>query len=173
MFQDISQFSNFSDYLPIFTAIVVIELFVLFIFVGKISDYKTLSQWYKQYHIFAIIADVLSVFLGIIIARFISSTWFTAKTSMVMFISIVVVVQWIHDFLFYGLFTSVPYGKNKVFDLFKDYAKEAKFYAILGDSAIMISSVLLASLLANFNRNTNFILLIASLYLMPYIAGMQ
>ena len=79
MFKDISQFYNFSDYIPIFTAIIIVEFFTILIFVGNFISSKNLQMWYHEYHIFAIIADVLSVFLGIIISRFIYSLFFTAE----------------------------------------------------------------------------------------------
>ena len=166
-FQDISKFANMSDYLPIFTGIVIVEFIVLLIFVGHFIKSDTLDVWYHKYHIFAVVADILSVFLGIIIARFLYP-YFFSKFSIVLFLLVVVGIQWIHDILFYLLFTSVPYGKNKVFDLFKEYAKSAGITAILGDSSIMIGSVLIASLLANLSANANFILLLFFLYCIPY-----
>jgi hypothetical protein len=168
LFKDISNFSQLSDYLPIFTAIIIVEFITILIFVGRFVESKTLQQWYNQYHIFAVMADVLSVFLGIIIARFIYSSFFTGKFSLLLFMAIVVAIQWIHDICFYLLFTSVPRGKNKVFDLFKDYAGSAGITAILGDSTIMIASVLFASILANFDANTNIIIMLLFLYFIPY-----
>lgn len=171
MFKDISNFSQLSDYLPIFTAIIIVEFITILIFAGKFIESKTLQQWYHNYHIFAIGADVLSVFLGIIIARFIYSTFFTkdfAQFSLPVFLAIVLAVQWIHDICFYLLFTNVERGKNRVFDLFKDYAESAGITAILGDSTIMIGSVLFASILANFSVNTNIIILSLFLYFIPY-----
>jgi hypothetical protein len=172
LFQDISHFDKISDYLPIITAIIIVEFITIYIFVGKIIDSKTLQQWYGQYHIFAVMADVLSVFLGIIIARFIYSQLFH-KYSIVLFLALVVGIQWIHDICFYVLFTGVPIGKNKVFDLFKEYAKSAGFSAILGDSSIMIGSVFIASILANLSLNANFIILLFFLYCIPYTIYMQ
>lgn len=172
LFQDISHFDKISDYLPIFTAIIIVEFITIFIFVGKYVDSKTLQQWYHQYHIFAVMADVLSVFLGIIIARFIYSRIFK-EYSIVLFLALVVGIQWIHDICFYALFMGVPVGKNKVFDLFKEYAKSAGITAILGDSSIMIGSVLLASLLAHLSLNANFIIMLFFLYCIPYTIFMH
>ena len=54
-------------------------------------------------------------------------------------------------------------------DTFKDYAKEASYKAILADSGMMIMASLLAFYLVNQSTNTNIIVLIVFLYLLPYL----
>jgi hypothetical protein len=54
-------------------------------------------------------------------------------------------------------------------DTFKDYASEVSFKAILSDSGMMIMASLIGSYFASKNTNTNIIVLIISLYLMPYL----
>ena len=63
----------------------------------------------------------------------------------------------------------MPTGYNAMFDFFKEYAKEVKGLAILGDSFMMIISCLLSSYFATFSLNINLILLIFSVYLIPYM----
>ena len=78
-------------------------------------------------------------------------------------------MQIAHDILFYLLFKNVPRGVNKMLDTFKDYAKDVSYSAILSDSGMMIMSCLIASYLANKNTNTNIIVLISFVYLLPYL----
>ena len=54
-------------------------------------------------------------------------------------------------------------------DFFKDYAKEVGSNAILGYSFMMVLACLLSSHFAIYNLNTNLIILIVSLYFIPYI----
>lgn len=54
-------------------------------------------------------------------------------------------------------------------DTFKDYGKETSYKAILSDSGMMIMSCLIASYLVNTSANTNIIVLISSLYVLPYL----
>ncbi len=54
-------------------------------------------------------------------------------------------------------------------DMFKDYAEEVSAGAVVGDSIMITMAVLFASLFANYNNNTNVIILIIVTYLMPYI----
>ena len=79
------------------------------------------------------------------------------------------ILQITHDILFYIMITSIQKGSNKMIDVFKDYADEMSYYAIIGDSIMIIASVLIASYLANLDANTNIIILIASLYLLQFI----
>jgi hypothetical protein len=54
-------------------------------------------------------------------------------------------------------------------DFFKEYAKEVGLGAILGDSFMMILSCLLSSYFATYSLNANIILLIVSVYFLPYL----
>ena len=54
-------------------------------------------------------------------------------------------------------------------DTFKDYSNEASYKAILSDSAMMIMSCIVASYLVNTSTNSNIIILILSLYVLPYL----
>ena len=54
-------------------------------------------------------------------------------------------------------------------DIFKDYVKETSYYAIIGDSMMIIAIGLIASYLANFNANTNIIILVILIYLLQFI----
>ena len=64
---------------------------------------------------------------------------------------------------------NVPRGVNKMIDTFKDYANELSYKAIFADSGMMIMSCVVASYLVNRNLNTNVIVLISFLYLLPYL----
>lgn len=59
-------------------------------------------------------------------------------------------------------------GRSKIIDVFKDYGKENSFKAIIADSSMMILSILIASYLKSKTLNINVIVLIVSIYLVPY-----
>jgi hypothetical protein len=85
------------------------------------------------------------------------------------FIALALVVQFVHDMLFYAFFKSVPRGMNRMLDTFKDYAGEVSYKAVLADGGMMIMAALVASYLAGSTLNTNIIVLIVLLYLLPYL----
>lgn len=168
MFKNIANFNNINDYLPLFNAVLITDLFVIFLLNAKVIKSQVLKQWYSQYNLSAVIADVLIILIGLIITRAIY--YYVFETfSILKFVILAVIVQIVHDILFYVFFTNIPRGVNKMLDTFKDYAKDVSYKAILADSGMMIMSCLIASYLANKNTNTNIIVLISFVYLLPYL----
>jgi hypothetical protein len=171
MFANISHFYNTKDYLPILNAVLITDIVVIFLLAfGKIKS-NVLKKWYAKFNLGAVIADVLIIVIGILITRFLYPFFFT-KFHLIYFIGLAVLIQVIHDLLFYLFFLSFPLGKNRMIDTFKEYGKEVSFKAIFGDSCMMILACLLASFLASCSLNTNLIVLIVSIYLVPYLAFM-
>jgi len=167
--QDISKFNKISDYLPILNGAIAADIIVLFIlYYTKYFNSKYLKIWYEKYRLSAVIADVLILVIGIILARMVYYSIFD-KYNTIYFIGLILIIQIIHDILFYALFQSTPVGMNKMFDLFKSYAKEVSYGAILGDSFMIIIAIILAMFFASFSLNTNIILVIFLTYMIPYI----
>ena len=168
MFKNIADFNNINDYLPLFNAVLITDLFVIFLLNARVIKSQVLRKWYSQYNLSAVIADVLIILIGLIITRAIYYYVFDSF-SIIKFIILAVIVQITHDILFYVFFSNIPKGVNKMLDTFKDYANEVSYKAILADSGMMIMSCLIASYLVNKNTNTNIIVSISFLYLLPYL----
>jgi len=168
MFKDISNFTHTQDYLPIFTSVLITDLVVILLLNTNIIQSRVLREWYATYNLSAVIADVLIIFIGIIIARYLYSRLFKSYT-LLKFIGLAVTIQIIHDLLFYIFFKNVPRGVNRMLDTFKDYAKEVSYKAVLSDSGMMILASLLSAYLVGKNLNTNIIIMIVVVYLTPYI----
>lgn len=167
--QDISSFSKTQDYIAILNGSLVADIIVLLIvYYTPYFNSRYLMRWYEDYRLSAVIADVLILVIGMIIARYLFSV-FQVSWNIWKFLTAVLGIQIIHDVLFYVFFSSLPRGTNKMLDLFKDYAKEVKIGAILGDSFMIAIAVLLSSYFASLSTNTNIIILILSSYLVPYV----
>jgi hypothetical protein len=167
MFKDISGFNNINDYLPIITAILIVEIMVIMLTYSNMLG-KNLKLWYQQFLLSALLADVLIIFLGVILARAIYYYIFDTF-SIINLILIILVIQIVHDILFYLIIITIPRGSNKMIDMFKDYADEVSYRAILGDSMMIIATGLIASYLANFDANINIIISAVLIYLLQYI----
>jgi len=133
----------------------------------KLIKSVVLKEWYGKYNLSAVIADILIILIGLIIVRAIYYYVFDTF-SIIKFISLAVLVQVIHDVLFYLFFKNVPRGMNMMLDTFKDYANEMSYKAVLADSGMMILASLIASFLAGKTLNTNIIVLVVFVYLLPY-----
>ena len=168
MFKNIANFNNINDYLPLFNAVLITDLFVILLLNTRIIKSQGLKKWYSQYNLSAVIADVLIILIVLIITRAIYYYIFD-DFSLFKFIIVAVIIQITHDILFYILFNNTPRGVNKMLDTFKIYANEVSYKAILADSCMIIMSCLIATYLVNKNTNTNIIVLISFLYLLPYL----
>ena len=169
MFGDISNFNKISDYLPIFNGVLISELIIiLLIHVGFFKSIF-LKKWYLNFNISAVIMDVFILVIGFIITRYLYKKVFN-EYKLWKFIVLFLIIQIIHDILFYILFEHViPKGNNTVIDLFKKYGKEVGVGAIIGDSFMVIVSCIIASLLVNKNINLNIIFCILIIYIIPYL----
>jgi hypothetical protein len=172
IFKDISNFNNVSDYLAILNGCINADLIVLFLVFHGVFKSIYLKKWYKKYQLNAVLADVLILFIGIILTRFFYKYLFDAF-NIWKFTGLAVCIQIVHDLLFYLMFTSLPVGYNSMLDFFKEYAKEVGVGAILGDSFMMILACLMSSSFATYSLNINIIALIISIYFFPYMINYE
>jgi hypothetical protein len=166
-------YNNKFEYVPILTANIYADLFIIFVTYAKIYvKYKSLEGWYKKYRLSAMIADILIGVLYMLLGRYIVYKS-GLRVGLTAFAGICVFIQLIFDFLFYILFTITPNGTNDMLDYFKVYSKEAGPSALLGDSFLVIMAVILSALLNQSSYDTNIVLLIISIYLVPYFIYMK
>ena len=156
------------EFLPLLNAVLITDLFVILLLNMGAFKSEVLRKWYSQYNLSAVIADVLIILIVLIISRAIYYKIFETF-SLFNFIVLAVILQVVHDLLFALLFSMVPRGTNRMLDTFKDYGSEMSYKAVVADSVMMIMSSLIASYLLNKNNNTNTIVLISSMYLLPYL----
>jgi hypothetical protein len=170
---NVSVFSHTGDYLPILTAALIVDMAVISMAIGGAIRMKSLNQWYTQFGFLAVVADVLSIVIGIVIARYLYTTFWASAAggsySIIAFLALTCVVQLIHDVLFAAFFTGVPRGRSQMLDVFKDYAREGGWSILAADSCMMISTVLLASLFAGWSINATAVVLIVACYILPYL----
>lgn len=171
-FTDISNFNKPVDYISILSGSLNADLMVLFFVTHNIIKSPTLDAWYKKFGLSAILFDTVILMIGITLARF-AYPYVFSEYSLFLFIMLALTIQIIHDFLFYWLFQSVPDGYNQMMDHLKLYAAKVGGLAIVGNSCAMITACLLASHFAGYSFNANIIILITTLYFVPYLIFMS
>lgn len=173
IFHDISDYNNLSDYLAILCAILFVDTSIIYMaFENRFLKSKKLTQWYKSYRFAALLADVMIVFLVMVVARFLYS-WFFSSFHILWFLLLVVAIQVVHDVCFAVFVRYVPTGWNQMVDFFKEYSKETGVSVILGESVMVACSCLLASYYAGFSFNENMVNLLCTLYFVPFILYMR
>lgn len=168
MIKDIANFNNTNDYISILSAVIITDLIVILLLNINLIKSKSLKSWYNKFNLSAVIADVLVIVLVLILTRYLYYKIFK-EFSIIKFIVLALSLQITHDILFYIMITLIPKGTNRMIDVFKDYANEASYLAIIADSLMMISASLLAYYLVNLDINTNIIILIIAIYIIPYM----
>jgi hypothetical protein len=169
---DISNFREVSDLYYIFFGILTVDVVVLFLTRYYKVGGKYLNEWYDQYGLLAVLADVLIIFIGFLIARYIYTAYFYERFQWnpVYFIILLCVVQLIHDILFYvGVIKPLPTGHNEMIDTFKRYADDLGVKVLGADAMLMIGSAIVAMLFKYVPLHV--FVSISSLvsYLLPYI----
>ncbi len=168
VFGDISNSNNTNDFLPIFNSVILVELFIVLAAFSFLKS-DTLKKWYSDYKLSALIADVLIIIIGFIIARALYSKIFN-EFNIFKFLLLILAIQIIHDIiLYFAVIKPFPRGSNEIIDLFKDYSDAVSYKAIIGDSVLIILSVFFASIFKNYSNNANIIMIILSIYFLVYI----
>ena len=173
---DISNPSNVSDFFYILLAVLFVDVLVIFLtrFYPELFG-RNLNRWYDLFGLNAVIADVLVIVLGFVIARYlykyvIAPKFLNNRWSPLAFTGTAIGVQIIHDLLFYFLvIQNVPRGQNLMMDVFKDYAASSGAKAVIGDSVMIIGATLLAIVLKSQPTNIVASIGLATSYAIPYI----
>lgn len=171
--EDISEDENLWDWAYIVIAVLIVEVVVITL-TRFFPDFfgKSLNIWYNRFKLSAVLADVLILLIGFAIARYVYTEYLYEKYDWnpLYFTGTTVVVQVIHDILFYlGIIRQVPQGQNAMMDVFKEYAQSGGAKIIAADSAMIASSSVLAMLLKGMSGNAFAFIGLLAMYTVPYI----
>jgi hypothetical protein len=169
---DISNFREVSDLYYIFFGILTVDIIVLFLTRYYKVGGRFLNEWYDQYGLLAVLADVLIIFIGFLIARYIYTLYFYERFEWnpVYFIILLCVVQLVHDIAFYlGIIKPIPTGHNEMMDTFKRYADDLGAKILGGDAMLMISSALVSMLFKYVPLHVFVSISSVVSYVLPYI----
>ncbi len=170
---DVSDWYETSDWIYIGIAVLIVDIAVLFLirFFPDVFG-RTINIWYNRFKLEAVLADVLIIMLGFGIARYIYTEWIYPNYDWnpMYFTGLTVVVQIIHDILFYfGVIQQVQPGSNAMMDVFRDYAAAGGAKVVAADSAMMVGSSVLSMLLKITPGPWVAMIGLLAVYTVPYI----
>ncbi len=171
-FENISNFTDVSDLMYIFVAILTIDVVVLFLARYNKTGGKYLNEWYDQFNILAVLVDVMVIFIGFIIARYIYTNLFFDKFGWnpIFFMLLLVIIQLVHDSLFYfGVLRNIPIRNNEMIDVLKKYAEDLGGVIYGGDALIVIASAVVAMCYKKIPTTAFISVGSIVLYSLPYI----
>ncbi len=174
-FSDITNYNKTDDYLSILNGILFVGIIVMLLVFCKIISPNIIYKWYSIYKLYAVIVDVTTIFLSIILTRYIYCVWKKSNNiygfnySLSVFIAIALFSQICLDLLLYVIIQIIPPGSNQMIDIFRKYTKESIGFIFSLDISFILSSLLFASLFNSYGFNINIILLILFLNIIPFI----
>ena len=149
------------------SALVVSALIVEFFVISSVNILQTgraIYDWYKKFGLVAVLSDVTSVVIGIMLADFI-----VPHATIPKLLAAALVVQVVHDVLFFfAVVRPIPSGTNMLIDIFKQYSAENSYTILFADALIITLSVLLYSVLLKHTKLLPF-LTASALYAITYI----
>ena len=171
MLSDISHVDESSDWWFILFGILFVDVVIILAARHFPTIFgRNLNIWYDSFGLSAVLADVMIIAIGFLIARTVYTKFFVPYLgwSPLHFVGLLVAIQAIHDLLFYVLVIKpFPRGLNEMMDVFQDYSKGgAKIIA--GDAGLMIGSAIVAMWLKDLHPETFAAFAIGTAYVLPY-----
>jgi len=165
--------SDYKYFPQILVAVLIVDLIVIFLvrfFPGFWGS--TINVWYDRFGLSAVIADVLVIVLGFMLAQYVYRNYLRTNYGWNPYIfgALLVGIQVLHDLLFYfGVIKPIPKGHNAMMDVFKTYADRGGSKVVIADTAMMLGSFGIASYLASAGSQVTLFSGVLAAYAVPYI----
>jgi hypothetical protein len=168
MLKDIRFFEDVRLLFIIGVAACVVDTAGLFVW-KRYPSSAAISKWYDTFGLLAYMLDVSSVFIGVVLAQFITA-YIGGPWNPLMFCAAAVGVQQVHDLLFATVVVpAVPSGTNDVMDLMREYVGEKRSWLVLvADAVYVILASLLAMVLYGQKTWVSVVTLVMTLYVTGY-----
>lgn len=170
---DIGDYRNIDDiYTIVNSSLFTLTLSLLATRIGNLGGYS-LNTYFDLFGIEGVVSTTMLMAIIFQLARYFYTVLYAKADkswSPFVFICAVIVVQILHDVLFYyGAINLLPAGKNEMIDVLKQYAKENTVAAIGGHSALMLVTALVAMMINDMDIVLKIVMFGIVLYGLPYI----
>jgi hypothetical protein len=178
MFKNISNSHDISNYIPIFTASLIVYIIgLIYVYFRKNKknkiEKKNLDDLYKNFNLSIVLTDILLLVISVNRARFILPYIFK-EYSLLKFILIGVVTQLMYDIVLSDLYYLIPRNSSLLFNFFSkennnDNTSLLKEPIIITNIISTILTILIASFMASFTSHFNINILISITSFIPYL----
>ena len=150
----ITDFNSVGDIIYILVASLVVHFLTVLItkYPGPSPFFTVIAfdDWYTKFGLTAVAADVLSVMIGVVAARYIFTAFGFSPSSILLFVAVLLIFQLCHDaFFFLAVIQPLPRGENTMINVFKDYATENGGKILIADALLVLGTAAGATLLKN------------------------
>jgi hypothetical protein len=170
---DISDYHNIDDlYTIINSSFFSITLLLVATRIGNLGG-LSLNTYFDIFGVEGVLSNTMLITIIFQVTRYFYTVLYAKADkswSPFVFICGLVVVQILHDILFYyGVINLLPSGKNDMIDILKQYSKENSTAAIGGHSGLFILTALVAMIMNDMDMISKAVLFGIILYSLPYI----
>jgi hypothetical protein len=169
---DIGDYKQADDILPIASATVIAINFATILTRLGVIGGNSLNAYFDTFGLEGILANTSLIVILFQVARWGYTRFYTETAhawSPFVFVCALIVVQLIHDVLFYyGAINLIPSGNNEMIDALKKYSKEHGPRALAAHAAFLIFVGALAMFFKERSMIFIFITVSLSLYMLPY-----
>jgi len=170
---NIGDYSNVDDlYTILNSSLFTLTLSLIATRIGNLGGYS-LNTYFDLFGFEGILTNTMLMTLVFQITRYFYTVLYTnfdKGWSPFVFICTLIVIQVLHDVLFYfGVINLLPSGKNEMVDVLKDYAKENKTAAIGVRAGIVLTVGIVAMTTNDMDFVSKIVLSGILLYSLPYI----
>jgi len=169
---DIGDYKQADDILPIASATVIAINFATILTRLGVIGGNSLNAYFDTFGLEGILANTSLIVILFQVARWGYTRFYTETGhawSPFVFVCALIVVQLIHDVLFYyGAINLIPSGNNEMIDALKKYSKEHGPRALAAHAAFLIFVVALSMFFKERSMIFIFITVSLSLYMLPY-----
>jgi len=170
---DIGDYKVTDDILPIGSATIIAINFVAMLTRLGLVGGKSLNTYFDTFGLEGILANASLIVIMFQVARWGYTKFYTEggrPWSPFVFVCTLIVVQILHDLLFYyGVINVVPSGNNEMIDALKKYSQENGSRALAGHAAFLIFVGVLAMFFKERSLLFTFLAVNIALYLLPYV----
>jgi hypothetical protein len=169
--EDIGDYTHVEEIFPIGVATLFVINIVITLARMGVAGGKSLNAYFDNFGLEGILTNTSLVVLLFQLARFGYSSFYTSggrPWSPLVFVCVLVVVQMLHDLMFYyGVVNQLSFGKNEMVDVLKKYSAENGSRALAGHAAFMIGVAICAMLFKDKSLLFLVTMGVASLYILP------
>jgi hypothetical protein len=170
-YADISNFYNVSNYLPILNGCINSELTVMYIayctLYLTIGNVDALKLWHEKYTFTLSVWSIITMMLVLVITRFFYTIIFNEFT-IYKFTILSVIVQIGYNLLYYSLFYHRINDFFKVFNYLDVNSEDLTYRTLTESISLIVLASILSSNFATYTLNSNLVLLIVSVYFIPF-----
>lgn len=149
------------DILSLATAAIWVDFFTVVLAKYSFTG-SAIKQWYNQFQYVAVLSDVSSVMIGILLARIL----FPKLNLLVA----AIIVQVVHDIFFSAVvLNSIPTGHNSMIDVLKTYASESSYGILFYDAFMIGATVMLMNYLSGVRKDVVLLAALLGGYSLTYI----